>query len=304
MATIFPGFSHNERRLRGLLLDSNLKYSDTHWVRRSFVVKFTAAFPNDFKQIPVLMSDIPVKAQLRCAHPAVEETLVPGAPVNIAMSVVLTAMLNTTVDFNAFQIVVNSKKFDLNEALIFHRRKWNSTTNWIVEIMDPIGMAIILDKGTVIEDPRSFLLLKTLKLSSLSLEKELQAFEMKLALGLNTETAYRTKGTLSFLVSSLNANFLSESEPLLLQELLNALCSIGIIFTHHVAPSSTSYLFPIRLNEYCYHYYRNEGSSLLATLFEIFEFFYITDTTGIEYFVALWILCGWIGIERETTAIH
>ena len=144
------------------------------------------------------MSDIPVNAQLRCSHPAVEETLVPGAPVNIAMSVVLTAMLHTTVDFNAFQIVAESQKFDLTEGLIFHGRERNSTRKWNVLIMDPVGMALILDKGTEIEDLRSFLLLKTLKLSSLSLKKELQTIEMKLELGVYSETAYRTKGALSF----------------------------------------------------------------------------------------------------------
>ena len=71
--------------------------------------------------------------------------LVPGSPA-VAMSVMLTSMLNTSIKFNALKIIIESHKLDLNEPLIFHL--WKNTLDWRYVIVDPAVMALLLDKMT------------------------------------------------------------------------------------------------------------------------------------------------------------
>lgn len=86
-------------------------------------------------------------------------------PHHIAMSVVLTSILYATPEFNALQIIADSRKFDLCEPLIFH---WNFYTEyWYLVVLDAAGLAILLDRGSNVEDPTSFLLLKTLQHNSI-----------------------------------------------------------------------------------------------------------------------------------------
>ena len=129
------------------------------------IVYSALAFPNRFPPpFPFLSDSDSVTSGPQCAHPIVEETLVPGEPANIAMSVVLSLMLHTTAKFNALQILMESHKFDMNEPLIF-RRRWNLTasrTDWGILKMNPSAMAISLDKRIGIADPDSFILIKIL----------------------------------------------------------------------------------------------------------------------------------------------
>ena len=137
------------------------------------------------------------------------------------MSVVLTSMLHTTAEFNAFQIVVECHKFDMNESLIFHLWTkdfyWNEDIRLGFLIIDPTGMALFLDKGNDFDDPNSFLLLKTLaRRFSLNLQMNFRAIEIVTVLP-STATmdfdilpsgksiygyqgiAYRARGAVSFL---------------------------------------------------------------------------------------------------------
>ena len=150
---------------------------------------------SEFVQRFPMLNTYSLNSEHQCVHPVVEETLVPGKPANIAMSVVLVSMLHTTAQFNAFQIVVESRKFDMNESLIFHL--WH-IEEWALIIVDPAGMALLLDKGTDSDDQSNyFLLLKTLgRFCSKTLERYLQAIEV--------HNAYdwiinRGRGPLSFL---------------------------------------------------------------------------------------------------------
>ena len=293
---------HEEGRLRNLLWAANVEYSDTYWVPRDSLLMFKEPFLNTANEyfacscprFPVLSNFFLLTASEHCTHRIVEETLVPGQPVNIAMSVVLSSMLYTSVNFNAFQIVVESHKFDLNESLIFHLRE--SRTNWSLVIVDPAGLAMLLDNGTKVDDPNSFLLLKTLKLSSL--EKDLRAIAIKLEDGFQKETADRANGALSFL-STRSASFIvphSSTHPLWLLALLNALCRMGLCFKPHVGPYSSRELDPDLFT--AYKYYTWERTSLLQFLIDIFDI-RSDDFSGIEYYVACWIRCGWIGVEID-----
>ena len=152
----------NEQRLRELLSAANVEYSDTHWVS-VFQIKLMASYPNRFRCFPMKSSTCSLTSEQQCDHPIVEETLVPGEPANIAMSVVLSSMLHTTAEFNAFEMVVESHKFDMSEPLIFHLTWYTelSLDHWSFFIVDAAGMALLLDKGTDLDDANSFLLLKT-----------------------------------------------------------------------------------------------------------------------------------------------
>lgn len=140
---------HDETRLRSLLSSKNVEYSDTYWVPSHPML----IDENDqlFSRFPMISSWYPTKYKPYCTHPSVSETLAPGRPANIALSVVLASMLHTTSEFNAFQIVVDSNKFDMNEPLIYHQRRipqYNGRSlqystrkeDWEVVIVDPAAM--------------------------------------------------------------------------------------------------------------------------------------------------------------------
>ena len=167
---------HDERRLHNLLSASNVEYSDDYWVPREKLIQFMTPFPNCKRRFPMLTSNS-LNSQHQCAHPVIEETLVPGEPENIALSVVLVSMLHTTAQFNAFQIVIESRKLDMKEPLIFHLR---IKRNWSFFIVDPVGMALLLEKGTDIDDPPNYLLLLKPfgRICSKNLERDLQAIEV------------------------------------------------------------------------------------------------------------------------------
>ena len=72
-------------------------------------------------------------------------------------------MMYSRSDFNALQMLVDSEKFNLSEPLVFHIPHGNC---WSLVAVDPIGMAMLIDSGSDIDDPNSFPLLKTLLRSS------------------------------------------------------------------------------------------------------------------------------------------
>ena len=127
-----------------------------------------------------------------------DEMLEAGKPANFAVSVALMSMLNTSGDFIALQVLVDSDKFDLHEPLVFHIPPENC---WSLVAVDPIGMALLIDSD--INDPNSFPLLKTLLRSSrlhLNFNVDLRLMEMWLhASGTGHWEAFRAHCALSFL---------------------------------------------------------------------------------------------------------
>lgn len=56
-----------------------------------------------------------------------KKSLLSGQPPNIAMSVVLTAKLHTTMEINGLQILAESKKFGLCDSVIFHLKRYDTS---------------------------------------------------------------------------------------------------------------------------------------------------------------------------------
>ena len=188
-------------------------------------------------------------------------------------------MLHTTAEFNAFQIVVESRKFDMNEPLIVHLREIISV--WRLVIVDPAGMALLLDK-TDVDDLNSFLLVKTLvRTCSMKLEMDLQATEVQYA---GEWHVYRGRGALSFL------NCLSDSSVLItlsdsnscLLALVKALCRIGVCLNPRVGVSTVRRLSFTHLRKLEWQSLR-KGFSVLAALSDMFR---NNTNEDIEYFVA------------------
>ena len=288
---------HDEHRLRNLLSATNVKYSDDYWVPRKTVFRFMAPFPNSIRRFPMLTT-YSQNSEHQCAHPVVEETPVPGKPANIAMSVVLVSMLHTSAQFNAFQIVVESRKFDMNDSLIFHL--WH-IFDWALIIVDPAVMALLLDKGTESTDiddpPNYFILLKTLKhFCSKHLERSLQAIEVHNALDW---IIHRERGNLSFLSSlwysgSLLGGF-SGSKLVWLLARLKALCRMSLCFDTRDCLFNTLYCSFRPLRKLTNNCLRKNKSVLLA----LTDMFCIISNADNEYYVGQLILCGLIGVCND-----
>ena len=96
-----------------------------------------------------------------CPHPTAIETLEAGNELNsCAISVVLMAMLSSTPDFNALQILIESSTFDMREPLIFHQC-YNSE-NWQLIAVSTLGMALVIDKTNYTKANCSFRLTRSL----------------------------------------------------------------------------------------------------------------------------------------------
>ena len=92
-----------------------------------------------------------------CTHPVLAETLAPGKPANIAVSIALMSMLHTSGDFNVLQMLVDSEKFDLSEPLLFHMPlKYRPHNSWSLVAVDPIEVALLIERGSDFDDPKSF----------------------------------------------------------------------------------------------------------------------------------------------------
>lgn len=152
--------------LRQLLSAQNVQFTDTYWTPRSFVSTFIAPYPNCCKCFLLLTTVSQVAPrycqQKRCPHSTEEGSLISGWPPHIAMSVMLSAMLFTTNEFNALQILI--EKFDMSEPIVF---RWFFQNCWNVVAVDTAGLALLLDRGSKLEDPTSSILLKTLQRNSL-----------------------------------------------------------------------------------------------------------------------------------------
>ena len=195
--------SHDERRLLDLLSNANVKFSDTYWIPRVSFLPLMGKFWHSLRNFRTAQtSQVAATAEQHCSHPVLAETLEAGKPANIAVSVALMAMLHTTDDFNALQVLVKSENFDpdLSEPLTFHIPPGNC---WSLVAVDPIGMAMLLNSKSDIKDTNSFPLLKSLLRSSrlhLSSNADLRIVEMMLdESGTAHWQSFRAHGALSFL---------------------------------------------------------------------------------------------------------
>ena len=110
---------HDKRRFRHLLSDASAKFSETYWVPRESLFTHMENFWHSLRGFRTTQwTQLAANAE-HCTHPVLAETLAPGKPANIAVSVVLMSMLNTSGDFNVLQELVDSNKFDLSEPLLF-----------------------------------------------------------------------------------------------------------------------------------------------------------------------------------------
>ena len=175
-----------------------------------------------------------------------------GRPANIALSVVLAALLYTTNDFNGLQMLVESGKFDLPEPLIFHMIRRN-IAEWSLVAVDPIGAAMLIHKGSDVDDPNSFILLKTLlRSSSLNLEMPISAMEIWPHLQRPYEwSAFRSDGALSFIEWCYSSSFFSlkqlssgknyeedgDQQNKRILSLLQALCRMDLFLMPHMRPT-------------------------------------------------------------------
>ena len=112
----------------------------------------------------------------RCPHPTAIETLEAGCKQNsCVISVVLMAMLFSTPDFNALQILIESGRFDLRESLVFHQC-YNSKNLQLIAV-STLGMVLLIERANYTVAECVFLLTCSLLDASLtSLEMSLSGF--------------------------------------------------------------------------------------------------------------------------------
>lgn len=165
------------------------------------------------------------------------------------MSVVLTAMLHMTIELNALQILVESRRFYFREPQVFHWFNFASYfrgENWNVLCVDAAAMAMLLSRGTSLEDPSSFLLLNTLHRNSI-LKYDMELRVMNLSSTDNYSdidnfefgNSWRSSDILSFLVACefritswtlLGFDGLPlTSDPCRIPFLFRALCDLGLV---------------------------------------------------------------------------
>ena len=98
----------------------------------------------------MLSNPYSTSSRQKCTHAiVVEETVAPSRPAMLA------SMLHTTAEFNALQMVVESRKFDVNGPLMFHLRL--NKRDWRFVIVNLTRMVLFFDKGTDVDDPNYFL---------------------------------------------------------------------------------------------------------------------------------------------------
>ena len=195
---------HDERKLRQLLSNASAKFSDTYWMPRESLLRRMENFWHSLRGLRTTQWTQLAENAEHCTHPVLAETLAPGKPANIAMSVALMSMLHTKRYFNALQVLVDSEKFDLSEPLLFHMPFGNQPHgSWSLVAVDPIEVALLIDRGSDFDDLKSFPLLKTLLCSSrlhLNFNVDMRLMELWLnADGTAHWEALRTNGALSFI---------------------------------------------------------------------------------------------------------
>lgn len=242
----------DQSTLRQLLSQQNVEFIDTYWAPSDSFTHFL----DSHKFYPVLSvsAQNELNFEKQCTHSMLEQTLLPGKPPHIAMSVVLTAMLYTTSEFNALQILLESKLFDLSEPLVFHYY-FSELNCWNILYADAAAIALLLDRGSAVEDPNSFLLLKTLQRNSLLKPEMKFRFIKTITNGINLVFekmwAYSTNNALSLLLGIQSMPYYDSSRGFVIDDLespmhdlrrirslVRALCHLGLLCPEpHICPN-------------------------------------------------------------------
>ena len=164
----------DEAIVRLMLADSSVHYADIVWLPLPIRSPFHMIESDSSNQIfgkYSLMSCIAAEnlqvGVNRCPHPTAIETLEAWRhPNSCVISVVLMAMLFSTPDFNAMQILIESGRFDLREPLVFHQC-YNSK-NWQFIAVSTLRMALVIDRANYTGAECLFLLNRSLLDASLT----------------------------------------------------------------------------------------------------------------------------------------
>ena len=303
----------DEQWLHELLSAPNIEYCDTYWAPIESVRMSDCIYLSDVQNLcqkKRIRYTSKMRFRQKCSHRIFHSTPMSGKPANIALSVVLTAMQQTTSNFDAFRMLVESHKFDMNDHIIFHlrHRHMMSVTGFTLFQMVPIAVALLVDKGVDMDDPNSFLLLKTLSRSFQNLEMILISRDVYVLKCPNpqeflynfddTQLFFRPNGALDFLyfcsryLSS--CDMLLDKTPLSNLRLLKALCALGVCLNPRVyscisnSKSSDADTMGTPQETVC----ADKGDALLVVLTNMFE---IGQSAESEFFVSQCIRFGWIG---------
>ena len=156
-ACLVAAIEHRDNAaVRRMLADQTVQYADIVWLPLPLGSLFHAI---DRVLRPLfrgytIISCIAANNQRvginQCPHSVAIETLEVGEePKPCVISVVLMAMLFSTPDFNALQILIESGRFDMREPLIFHLCHYYGLNyqEWKLIAVSPLGMALLLDRN-------------------------------------------------------------------------------------------------------------------------------------------------------------
>ena len=309
---------HDEKALRQLLSDESAEFSDIYWIPIA-ILDDKEANTYSMPEFRTLSSQLVANAEQQCTHLMLAETLSPGRPANIAVSVVLMSMLNTNAEFNPLQMLIDSHKFDLSEPLLFHMH-YSYQGKWMLSLVavDPLGLAIQIDNESDIDNQNCNQLLTELFSRGRSSRLVKNPLNMNMCLmllcldyrGNTLFRSLRANRALSFFYGCRSfpfqffdqltcSNFISNGvyqRDRRLLSLLKVLCRIGLTVNADTAPT------------YCYKYtsyYKSLNQLILDT--HVFNFKFLEflidmfenwrhDSKG--YFTK-WLSNGWIFAERE-----
>ena len=137
----------DEATVRRMLADSSVQYADIVWlplpIGSPFHIIKSESSNQIFGKYSLMFCIAAENLQVgvnRGSHPTAIETLEAGRkPNSCAISVVLIAMLFSTPDFNALQIMLESGRFDLREPLVFHQ--CYNFKNWQFIAVSTLGIS-------------------------------------------------------------------------------------------------------------------------------------------------------------------
>ena len=186
-----------------MLTDPTVQYADTVWLPLPLDSQFhfIRPLPWRLKFASCSQAEFFEVCNNICRHPTAIETLTPGRYIkSCAISVLLMAMLFSTPEFNALQILIKSGRFDLREPLIFHQFDI-PRGKWVLIAVNALGMALLIDivNYNKAAADRCFLLMSSL-LDAYLVSLDSDFFVMECT-GLKEWFAFRVRGPIAFLVS-------------------------------------------------------------------------------------------------------
>ena len=157
VASLMPSFATTNEDF-GTCCRTPARFGDTYWMPCESLFKRTENFWHSFNGFRTSQWTQLAANDEHCTHPVLAERLTPGKPANIAVSVALMSILNTTIYFNALQVLVDSEKFDLSEPLFFHMpfEYVSQQTSWSLMAVDSIEVAMLIYKGFNYDDSNWF----------------------------------------------------------------------------------------------------------------------------------------------------